>query len=83
MGRLISKDSTHLVRPLRTGSIQSWAHCLLVHPLQGRPIAAASHLILRARQGTHDLLALRARFPASPTLGASLSEAETFIEGAG
>lgn len=81
MNRSISRDLTHLVRFLRTGSIHSWAHCLLVHPLQGRPIAAASHLILRTRQGTHALLALRTRLPDSPALGVSLSEAEIFIEG--
>ena len=74
---------TNLVRPLRTSSTQSSAHCLLVQLLQGRPITAASHLILRARQGTHALLALRARSPVPPTLCGSLPEAKVFIEGGG
>lgn len=40
-------------------------------------------MTLRARQGTHVLLALRARFPVSPVLCGSLPEAEVFIEGGG
>lgn len=76
------QQSTHLVRPLRTGSTQSLAHCLLVQLLQGRPITAASHLTLRTRQGTHALLALRADFPVSPALCGELPDAEVvFIEG--
>ena len=65
------------------GSTQSSARCLLVQLLQGRPTTAASHLTLRARQGTHALLILRARFPVSPALCGSLPEAEVFIEGRG
>jgi hypothetical protein len=79
------QESTHLVRPLRTGSIQSSAQFLLVQLLQGRPPSGASHLTLRARQGTHALLALRARFPVTPALCGSLPEAEgllLFIKGA-
>ena len=37
-------------------------------------------MTLRARQGTHALLTLRARFPVSPALCGSLPEAEVFIE---
>ncbi len=43
----------------------------------------ASHLTLRARQGTHALLTLRARFPVSSALCGSLPEAEVFIKGGG
>lgn len=75
--------STNLVRPLRPDSTQPSAHCLLVQLLQGRPVSAASHLTLRARQGTHALLTLRARFPVSPALCGSLPEAEVFIEEGG
>lgn len=75
--------STYLVRSLRTGSTQSSPHCLLVQLLQGRPIKAASHLTLRARQGSHALFALRARFPVFPARCGSLPEAEIFIEGRG
>ena len=56
-----SPRDTHLVRPFRTGTTQSVAHCRLVQLLQGRPTTAASHLTLRARQGTQALLAFRAR----------------------
>ena len=38
-------------------------------------------MTLRARQGTHALLALRVRFPVSPALRGSPPEAEIFIEG--
>jgi hypothetical protein len=40
----------------------------------------ASHLTLRTRQGTHDLLAVGVRFPASPCPLCS-SPPEVFIEG--
>lgn len=59
---------TYLLRPLRVGSTQSLAHCLLVQLLQGRPITAASHLVLRTRQGTQALLAFMTRFPTSPVI---------------
>ena len=65
---------------MRAGSKQSLAHSLLVQLLQGSPDTAASHLTLRARHGTHDLLALRARFPVSPALCASLPVAEISIK---
>jgi hypothetical protein len=74
---------TNLVRVLRPGRTQSSAHCLLAQLLQGRPITAALHLTLRARQGTQALLTLRARFPGSPALCGSLPEVEVFIEGRG
>lgn len=72
--------NTHLGRPLRTRSTQSFTHCLLVQLLQGRPITVASHLTLRTRQGRHDLLALGARFPVSPCAFCG-SLPEVFIEG--
>lgn len=81
MSNMISKPTTHLDRPLRTGSKQSLTHCLLVQLLQGRPITVASHLTLRTRQGTHDLFALEGGFPASPcTYTFCDSPTEAFIE---
>ena len=80
MSHPTSKPPTHLDRSLRTGSTQSLAHCLLVQLLHGRPITIASHLTLRTRQGTHDLLAWGPRFPVSPCAICG-SPPEVFIEG--
>lgn len=61
----------YLVRPLRTLRVfrgcmmQSSVLCRLVQLLHGKPMTAASHLILRARQGRQALFAVTDRLPLS------------------
>lgn len=47
------RRNTNLFRRFRAETTHCSGHFLLTHPLQGSPIVAASHLVLRARQGTH------------------------------
>lgn len=63
---------TDRLRGLRADKAQVGTHCLLTQLLQGSPVTAASHLILRARQGTHALLGFP-RFPAALFWGEGVS----------